>query len=80
MRDKRILLGPSSLLSHDFPARKKLLFANPQKVFSLPKLAFEVHALAIWNVEMTRRSICFPDFPAVSHVRRYSRQVSAASF
>jgi hypothetical protein len=27
---------------------------------------------AIWNVEMTQRSICLPDFPAVSHVRRYS--------
>jgi hypothetical protein len=27
---------------------------------------------AIWNVEMTHRPICFPDFPAVWHVRRYS--------
>jgi hypothetical protein len=35
---------------------------------------------AIWKLEMTHRSICLPDFPAVSHVRRYSRQVSAACF
>jgi hypothetical protein len=30
---------------------------------------------AIWKFAMTHRSICLPDFPAVSHVRRYSRQV-----
>ena len=35
---------------------------------------------AIWNVEMTHRSICLPDFPAVSQVRRSSRQVSAACY
>ena len=27
---------------------------------------------AIWKLEMTHRSICLPDLPAVSHVRRYS--------
>ena len=27
---------------------------------------------AIWKLAMTHRSICLPDFPAVSHVRRYS--------
>jgi hypothetical protein len=26
---------------------------------------------AIWNVAITHRSICLPDLPAVSHVRRY---------
>ena len=29
---------------------------------------------AICNVEMTHRSICLPDLPAVSRVRRYSRR------
>ena len=27
---------------------------------------------AIWNLEMTHRSICLPDFPAVSQARRYA--------
>jgi NAD(P)-dependent dehydrogenase (short-subunit alcohol dehydrogenase family) len=27
---------------------------------------------ATWKLAMTHRSICLPDFPAVSHVRRYS--------
>jgi hypothetical protein len=35
---------------------------------------------AIWKLAMTHRSICVPDFPAVSHVRRYSRRVSPACF
>src|SRR6267142_4578759 len=39
---------------------------------SIPKFALAAHVLAIWNVAMAHRSICLPDFLAVSHVRRYS--------
>jgi hypothetical protein len=35
---------------------------------------------AIWKLAMTPRSICLPDFLAVSHLRRYSRRVSAVCF
>jgi methionine aminopeptidase len=34
---------------------------------------------AMRKLEMTRRSICLPDLPAVSHVRRYSLQVGDKS-
>jgi hypothetical protein len=47
-------------------ARRVPLFANPQQF--LP--------LAIWSVQLTDRSIFVPDFSAVAHVRRYSRQGS----
>jgi hypothetical protein len=65
------LLVSSSFRLHDFPARKKLSFANAKQVFPPAKVALKAQALgAIWKLAMTHRSICLPDFPAVSHVRR----------
>jgi hypothetical protein len=46
--------------------------SDPQKVLPFAKFTPKAHAFPIWNVEMIHRSICLPDFPAVSHVHRYS--------
>ena len=51
--------------------RETVINANPQQVLPFAKFSLEAQALGDLNVEMTHRSICLPDFPAVSHVRRY---------
>jgi hypothetical protein len=45
---------------------------NPQQVLPLAKFALKAHTFGDLELAMTHRSICVPDFVAVSHVRRYS--------
>ena len=52
---------------------RKFSIADPQEALPLVILALEAHALGNTEVAMTHRSICLPDLPAVSQVRRYSR-------
>jgi hypothetical protein len=38
----------------------------------LGKFTLEPMLSALWKLEMTHRSIYFPDFPAASQARRYA--------
>jgi hypothetical protein len=57
-----------------------VILQHEANVPPLAKLALETHALGYPEGRDHAPLDCLPDFPAVSHVRRYSRQVSAACF
>jgi hypothetical protein len=50
---------------------KSCSISDPQQILPLAKVAFEAHALGDLEACDDTRSICLPDFPAVSHVRRF---------
>jgi hypothetical protein len=48
---------------------------NRNKCSDLRKSPLKPMLSATWKLEITHRSICFLDFPAVSHARRYALRV-----
>jgi hypothetical protein len=63
-------VSPPPRLPFDY--LKQTIIRKLQKVLPLTKVALEAHAFRNWKLAMTRRSICLPDPPTLSHVRRYS--------